>query len=46
MSIRTRMVVSAAVTVALLVLWARFVRPIGLHMTRHDGGRATWEWQG
>ena len=46
MNIRTRMVVSAAVTVALLVLWTHFVRPIGHHFTHGDGGRATWEWQG
>ncbi len=46
MSIRTRMVVSAAVTVALLVLWTRFVRPLRVYLHHGDDGRATWEWQG
>lgn len=46
MNIRTRMVVSAAITVVLLVLWVRFVQPLRHHMDHGAGGHATWEWQG
>ena len=50
MSIRTRMVVSASVTVVLLVLWVRFAQPLRHHLAGHaagrNAGRATWEWQG